>query len=268
MVVRDNNPLTYILKSAKLDAASYRWLVALSNFDVNIKNRAGKSNQDADGLSRRTHDDLPDDDTFLEEREQMRQFASHHLSSSPEHLDLPPDTVTALCSRHLLVRADSNLPSISLVESLALHADAVPDAYGEVEALGSSIIPTFSKADLQHHQRSDPVLGNFINLLESVNGTNPKPSPDSLELQLMLKEWKRFELKSNLLYRARQLDGDITYQFVVPMSLRSPILSWLQEDMGHLGLDRTLDLIRSRFYRPKMAKDIENKIKSCGHCVM
>lgn len=83
----------------------------------------------------------------------------------------------------------------------------------------------------------------------------------------MLKEWKRFELKNSLLYRARQSDGDIIYQFVVPMYFWSPILSWLHEDMGHLGLDRTLDLIRTRFYWPKMAKDVENKIKSCGRCV-
>lgn len=43
-VVTDNNQLTYILKSAKLDAASYRWLAALSTFDFNIRYRAGKSN--------------------------------------------------------------------------------------------------------------------------------------------------------------------------------------------------------------------------------
>ena len=55
-VVTDNNPLTYILKSAKLDATSYCWLAALSTFNFNIKYRAGKSNQDADGLSRRPHD--------------------------------------------------------------------------------------------------------------------------------------------------------------------------------------------------------------------
>lgn len=266
-VVTDNNPLTYILKSAKLDAASYRWLAALSTFDFNIKYRAGKSNQDADGLSRRPHDDLPDDDAFLEDRERMKQFASHHLSSSPDHRDLPPDIVTALCSHHLLGEVDGDIPSVTLVESLALHADAVPDAYGEVESLGCSTIPTFSEADLQHHQKSDPVIGKVINLLESGNGTNPKSIPDSLELKLMLKEWKRLELKNSLLYRARQSDGDTTYQFVVPMSLRASILSWLHEDMGHLGLDRTLDLIHSRFYWPKMAKDVENKIKSCGRCV-
>lgn len=35
-VVTDNNPLTYILSSAKLDAAGHRWLAALSNFNFSI----------------------------------------------------------------------------------------------------------------------------------------------------------------------------------------------------------------------------------------
>lgn len=57
-VVTDSNPLTYILTSAKLDATSYRWLAALSTFDFQLQYRAGKQNQDADGLSRRPHSRL------------------------------------------------------------------------------------------------------------------------------------------------------------------------------------------------------------------
>ncbi len=60
-VVTDNNPLTYLLTTAKLDAASYRWLAALSTFTFNIKYMAGKHNMDADGLSRQPQDVLEDD---------------------------------------------------------------------------------------------------------------------------------------------------------------------------------------------------------------
>lgn len=35
-VITDNNPLTYLLTTAKLDAVSYRWLAALSTFTLNI----------------------------------------------------------------------------------------------------------------------------------------------------------------------------------------------------------------------------------------
>ena len=51
-VVTDNNPLTYVLSKAKLDAAGHRWLSALASFDFDIKYRPGSSNIDADVLSR------------------------------------------------------------------------------------------------------------------------------------------------------------------------------------------------------------------------
>lgn len=78
----------------------------------------------------------------------------------------------------------------------------------------------------------------------------------------MLKEWKRLELRNGLLYRTRRSEDDTTYQFVAPELLRSSILTCLHDNMGHMGLERTLDLVRSRFYWHKMATDVEKKIKS------
>ena len=52
-VFTDNNPLSYVLSSAKLDATGQRWIAALQgpyNFKVHYK--PGKLNQVADSLSR------------------------------------------------------------------------------------------------------------------------------------------------------------------------------------------------------------------------
>ena len=51
----DNNPLTYVTTSAKLDATGHRWLAALSTYDFELVYQPGRNNQDADGLSRRPH---------------------------------------------------------------------------------------------------------------------------------------------------------------------------------------------------------------------
>ena len=51
-VFTDNNPLTYVLTPAKLDATGHRWIAALSAFNFTITYKPGKSNADADGLSR------------------------------------------------------------------------------------------------------------------------------------------------------------------------------------------------------------------------
>ena len=70
-VLTDNNPLTYVLTSAKRDAAGHRWLAALSTYRFEIKYRPGNTNQDADGLSRRPQEPSPEDRAFLEERERI-----------------------------------------------------------------------------------------------------------------------------------------------------------------------------------------------------
>ena len=54
-VLTDNNPLTYVKTTAKLDACGLRWEAALSYYDFCI--RSGKSNIDADVLSRQPHVD-------------------------------------------------------------------------------------------------------------------------------------------------------------------------------------------------------------------
>lgn len=52
MIYTDNNPLTYVMSSAKLNAVGHRWVGELSDFRFEIKYRPGKTNIDADTLSR------------------------------------------------------------------------------------------------------------------------------------------------------------------------------------------------------------------------
>ena len=61
-VYTDNNPLTYILTSAKLDATGQHWVASLANYDFQIFYKSGKSNIEADALSHipRTSDVLID----------------------------------------------------------------------------------------------------------------------------------------------------------------------------------------------------------------
>ena len=47
----DNNPLTYILTTAKLDATGQRWVVSLANYNFKIFYKSGKLNIEADALS-------------------------------------------------------------------------------------------------------------------------------------------------------------------------------------------------------------------------
>ena len=60
-MLTDNNPLTYVLTSAKLDATGHHWLVELSLYDFSIKYRPGLKNADVDGLSWRPQETISED---------------------------------------------------------------------------------------------------------------------------------------------------------------------------------------------------------------
>ena len=58
VVYTDNNPLTYVLSTSKLNAISQRWVNELADYNFTIKYRPGTANRDADSLSRLGLDEL------------------------------------------------------------------------------------------------------------------------------------------------------------------------------------------------------------------
>ena len=62
----DNNPLTYILATAKLDATGQRWVASLANYNFKIFYKSGKFNVEADALSH-----IPWENTQVEHMEPL-----------------------------------------------------------------------------------------------------------------------------------------------------------------------------------------------------
>uniref|UniRef100_A0A8C6UNE4 Gypsy retrotransposon integrase-like protein 1 n=1 Tax=Neogobius melanostomus TaxID=47308 RepID=A0A8C6UNE4_9GOBI len=87
------------------------------------------------------------------------------------------------------------------------------------------------------------------------------------DLALLLRELNRLELQDDILYRRRHDGEQVSFQLVLPQELKSVVLTSLHDDLGHLGIERTLDLVRTRFFWPRMAADVENKIKTFNRCV-
>ncbi|KAK7877074.1 hypothetical protein WMY93_032212 [Mugilogobius chulae] len=270
IIITDSNPLTYILTSAKLDATSHRWLAALSTYSFKLQYRTGKQNTDADALSRRPHENTLDTPHSEKELDLLRNFEEHYFVNSNDSCCVPSDVVEAICGA-ALVRAhnevDSNQANITLVESLAITADAVPVSYCDEVDHGLPVISSLSQSELMAEQRSDPSIGEVIHELESGDKSPPTLRKELPELPLLLREFNKLELIDGVLYRRRQGEDQVSHQLVLPEALRDQVLHSLHNDMGHLGVERTLDLVRSRFYWPKMANDVETKIRTCPRCV-
>lgn len=261
-VITDSNPLTYLLTSAKLDAVSYRWLSALATFSFSLIYRSGKQNQDADGLSQRPHGELVNDMVSKKEQERIQQFAAKHLG---EGVRMDCAVVRAVCDKHL-VQQECGTP-VALVESLAMEQEAIPGCFAQDMMQAESAVSGLSGIDLQLEQREDVIISQVISHLEEGKSPCRAVRYECPDLLLLLREWNRLELKDGVLYRRRKLHDQTTYQLVLPVKFRALVLESLHDQMGHMGIDRTLDLVRSRFYWPKMSSDVERKVRTCERCV-
>lgn len=91
--------------------------------------------------------------------------------------------------------------------------------------------------------------------------------PQCLESQQYVREFDRLVMRRGVLHRIVQLDGDETYQLMLPQEYREIALKGLHDYIGHLGRDKTLELVKCRFFWPRMAKDVGEWVKKCDRCI-
>lgn len=271
-VVTDNNPLTYVLTTAKLDAAGHRWLAALSTFDFQMQYRAGKKNQDADGLSRRPHVESGLDDSTHEEDQTIERFIAH-IAKETGDAEVSAEVVNAICQKHLAEQTGPlhSEPALKpcLVECIAVDVHVIPPEYTHVDLLpGSCTLPRMSQQDWALEQQRDPAISRVISILKGGRRLSYRQrQQENREVQLMLRLWDQLTLREEVLYRKRVTNGEPSFQLVLPNSFREVALEALHDAVGHMGVDRTTDLVRARFFWPHMLDHITNKLQTCERCI-
>ena len=215
-----------MLTSAKLDATGHRWVSELSAYNFNIKYRPGKTNADADGLSRLPPDKSMDD-------------SFHEVSQ---------DTMKALCQSHV---------STSCIETVCMSSDVLDDM--------DSVTDSFDSRDWRKYQMEDAVISKFLRSV--TNRSKPTSVVGCLESKLILKEFGRLEVRRGVLYRRTRVDDQDQYQLVLPRKFRQLALKCAHNDIGHMGRERGIHILRERFYWPKMNSDLDNWVKSCDRCI-
>ncbi|KAJ8345313.1 hypothetical protein SKAU_G00295060 [Synaphobranchus kaupii] len=146
----DNNPLTYVLTTAKLNATGHRWLAALATYDFSVQYRPGKHNIDADLLSRNPH----------------------CKKTEGEWMDIPQPGIKALC-KQVSISESSEVPT-RLVDQLGASPGAIPDVYAFPTCLEGRYLDQLDKRELQKAQEQDPVIGIVRREVEADGGSVPK----------------------------------------------------------------------------------------------
>ena len=95
---------------------------------------------------------------------------------------------------------------------------------------------------------------------------------DSQEMRQFLKQRSKLFLRNRILYHkndTKEIDHPDrnTMQLVFPESFRTQVLKGYHNDLGTLGVERTLDLLRDQFYWPGMMEDVTRHIRQCERCL-
>lgn len=133
-VYTNNNPLTYVLSTARLNVVGQRWVGELVDLHLDIKYRLGRSNVDPKTLSRHP----------LEQTDIMEE----HIKT------LLPETVSAVCKGSKAL-TDKDVPWIAALE---LNKPSKETLFTEESF--STVTPEKVKAA----QRDDPAIGEVVNL--------------------------------------------------------------------------------------------------------
>ncbi len=223
-VFTDNNPLTYVLTTAKLDATGHRWLSELSAYNFEVKYRSGQVNKDADALSRK------------------------HESEEERDVVLPGHVVSSICMSQ----------TVPMIETLLVNP-------GDVPIPSSSLFPiqSMSAAEWRDLQRSDTVLAEVIEHLEG----KVSVSSNSPEVKKLLSEANKLIFQDGVLYRNKVDHDDTIMQLVLPSKFHQQALRGVHDDVGHMGKERTLDLLQRRFYWVGMLRDVSLHLKNCDRCI-
>lgn len=233
-VFTDNNPLTHVLTSAKLDATGQRWVSALAAFDFDILYRPGLRNGDADAMSR---------------------YPFHKVTyTDGDYIKIQNDVIKAICNSVNIETLIETLPvaSINIIE--ATESAGQPMAQIELR-------------EIRKAQREDFVIGKWIRARIDNKLPHQKTPFNKFDFQ-MKKHFDNFKIIRGVLYKILHQNGQEIKQLVLPSIFRRKVLFGLHNDVGHPAKERTISLIRERFFWPGMTSDVEQWIGGCKRCTM
>ena len=247
----DHSALKWLFSLKEPVGKFARWITFLQGYNFQIEYGPGQVHQNADAISRREYNqtsetDCIDDDQFPHVGDDF-----DFVTTAPK----PVGQVSALTAQRLQKQA----PRVPPPSFEPMTKDILQSAQN-----------LFSPDNVRSLQGQDKQYTHLLAYLTS--GTLPT---DLSVATRILKQQGDYFLNDGILYHVWIQPGKghrscrSHVQLVIPTQLVKTVLTETHDSPllgGHLGIARTMEKTRTRFYWPTMHRDIMNWVKSCEPC--
>ena len=250
-VMTDHKPLKHLFTSEMRNSRIQRWAIILDEYGCDVQHIKGSDNLLADGLSRlgSTEENMAD--------ESCCQSPANYACQIEEDGEVHNgDTIESKSSTGEVNVIDPDLaPGVQLqseIEECEVQDQRSKEKFAEFLE---------NHPDFQDIQSQDSEVQSIVKVLDD-------PSHSSYaEIS------RYYVVEDGLLYRITDPSKCGSYsglQLVIPKFLQTPIIEEVHSGYfgGHLGIDKTYDKIRSRYYWSGMYRDVVQYLKTCVACNM
>ena len=122
-------------------------------------------------------------------------------------------------------------------------------------------------------QSKDKTIGKVLHLCKSKElQCQIGKETDSREMKQFIRQWNRLLMRNGILYHKIEIQevnhpNRNTMQLVLPKAFRKQEPQGCHDDLGHLGIEWTIDLLRDQIYWPGMMEDTVKHIKQFERCL-
>ncbi len=273
----DHAPLAHIMKSRKDPGGRLgRWSLLMQEYDADITYRPGKKNGNADGISR-----IPPPE------EEAAQNYDNDDVTQPFGEEIRVHLITAEIVK---AQQEDDYCKKLMKESLDRGDDILQAGEESLSPAGGSLMDPEQTAQLGTRPSSKENFSSDSGYAENIDedtqepqgrkeddaeeseseSIRSQPANDSSDYESEIDtDWteepeQRYKILENGILATE--DG----RLIIPQSLRNKVLERFHSHKlaGHLGVKKTLNKIKKRFYWRLMNKDITKFIKRCKICAL
>lgn len=229
VIKTDHKPLKYLLESPMQNKKIQLWALSMSGYNCTIEYIAGTTNTCADLLSRH-----PDNVSVNK---------------------LPENKTVEKVEDDVILDVNDNLYEVNVLDSSQFESNSFASCdLPERDSLEKSDFSEFTKVgyDMKLEQSRDEDIAEVRSMIFS--------SKETKDVQ------KHYLLVDDLVYYLSNCDDDPCLRLFVPKHLRNLIVTQYHENNGHMGVQKTFNSIKRKYYWPNLFKELNQYVSKCTIC--